>query len=72
MNDLTKKQKEVLDYITRFKEVNQYSPSVREIAKGTFTGSTPIHTIMEELKNKGYIDYNPRQPRTIRVIKFIA
>ena len=72
MNELTKKQKEVLDYITRFKEVNQYSPSIREIANGTFTGSTPIHTIMEELKTKGYIDYNPRQPRTIRVIKFIA
>ena len=72
MNDLTKKQREVLEYITRFKEVNGYSPSVREIANGTYQSNTPIHTIMEELKDKGYIDYKPRQPRTIRVIKFIA
>lgn len=72
MNELTKKQKEVLAYITRFKEVNGYSPSIREIASGTFTGATPVHTILEELKDKGYIDYKPKQPRTIRVIKFIA
>lgn len=72
MNELTEKQKEVLEYITRFKEVNGYSPSMREIARGTYTGVTPVHTIMEELKDKGYIDYKPRQSRTIRVIKFIA
>lgn len=72
MNDLTQKQKEVLEYITRFKEVNQYSPSIREIAQGTYTGSTPVHTIIEELKSKGYIDYKPKQSRTIVVKKFIA
>ena len=72
MNDLTNKQREVLEYITRFKEVNGYSPSVREIASGTYTGTTPIHTIMEELKDKGYITYKPKQSRTIRVIKFIS
>lgn len=72
MNELTRKQMDVLEYITRFKEVNGYSPSIREIASGTYTGSTPIHTLLEELKDKGYITYKPRQPRTIRVIKFIA
>ena len=70
--ELTKKQTEVLLYITRFREVNGYSPSVREIASGTYTGSTPIHTILEELKDKGYITYKPRQPRTIRVMKFVS
>lgn len=70
--ELTKKQMEVLQYITRFREVNGYSPSVREIASGTYTGSTPIHTILEELKDKGYITYKPRQPRTIRVMKFVS
>ena len=72
MNELTRKQMDVLEYITRFKEVNGYSPSIRESATGTYTGSTPIHTLLEELKDKGYITYKPKQPRTIRVIKFIA
>lgn len=72
MHELTNKQRTVLEYIIRFKEVNGYSPSIREIAKGTYTCSTPIHTILEELKDKGYIDYKPKQPRTIKVVKFIA
>ena len=72
MIQLTRKQREVLNYITRFREVNGYSPSIREIAKGTYLAATRVHTILEELKDMEYITYKPNQPRTIRVMKFIA
>lgn len=70
--NLTNKQKVLLDYVVRFKEVNGYSPSVREIAKGTYTGVARVHTILEELMDKGYITFKEKQPRTIRVLKFVS
>ena len=74
MNDkLTEREKDVLRYITRFKEVNGYSPNVREIAAGINTHSlNHVQTMLEQLKDKGYISYKPKSSRTINVIKFIS
>lgn len=71
MSDLTKKQKEVLQYIIRFKEVNQYPPTIREIQQGVYNGSfQTISDILVELREKGYITYKDKCPRTIKVIRF--
>lgn len=69
---MTQKQRQVYDYIVRFKEVNGYSPTIREIAKGVNTKSLYyVKEILETLKDDGIITYLENKPRTIRVLKFL-
>ena len=69
---MTYKQRMVYDYIVRFKEVNGYSPSIREIANGCNTKSLHyIKEILETLQDDGIISYLENKPRTIRVLKFL-
>lgn len=68
---MTDKEREVLSYIISFKLVNGFSPTIREIAAGTFTNnSTYICEILERLMDKGYIEYLKSKSRTICVIRF--
>ena len=68
---ITEREKEVLDYIIKFKQVNGYSPTNREIARGINTKSLyHVNTMLEHLKDKGYINYKAKSPRTIKVLKF--
>lgn len=69
---LTERETEVLQYIIRFKEVNGYSPTVREIAQGCYRSRTTIQPILERLQDKGYISKKEKAQRTIRVLKFIS
>lgn len=68
---MTEKEKEVLDYIVNFKQVNGYSPSILEIAKGVNTKSTPhIREMLADLREKGFITYKDNKSRTICVLRF--
>lgn len=73
MNDkITEREKDVLSYVIRFKEVNGYSPNVREIARGINTNSlNHVQAMLEDLRDKGYITYKPKSTRTINVLKFL-
>lgn len=71
-DELTKHEREVLLYIIRYKEVNGYSPTVREIANGCYRSRTTIQPIIDKLQDKGYITRKEKAQRTIRVIKFIS
>jgi len=58
---LTKRQKEVLDYIEEYVNSHDYAPSYREIAEAFSLGSVAtIADHIENLKEKGYLtkDYN--------------
>lgn len=69
---MTGKQKQVYDYIVRFKEVNGYSPTIREIANGCNTKSLHyIKEVLGTLQDDGYISFLDNKPRTIRVLKFL-
>lgn len=70
MNNLTDKQFEVLIYIKEFINRRGFSPTVREIAK-LINVSSPatVHTHLKNLVKKGYISYQSKSSRTIRVIK---
>ncbi len=58
-------------YIILFKQTNGYSPSVREMMEGLNTKSVShISQMLEELKDKNYIDYQRNASRTIVVKKF--
>lgn len=53
---LTKKQKNILDYIQDFIDENEYSPSYREIAKNFKLSSvSTIHQHVQALQSKGYL-----------------
>lgn len=63
----------ILEYIIKFKQVNQYSPSVKEIMTGINSRSYSYVTEgLENLRAEGYITYKERSARTIKVLKFIA
>lgn len=73
MKELTKVQKQVLLYIINFKQVNGYSPSNSEIAHGlNYSNISYMNRIIHELKDKGYITFIEKKPRTIKVLKFIS
>ncbi len=62
---LTKRQKQILNYIEKFIKEKDYSPSLEEIRKHFRLASrSTIHQHIETLKNKGYLE---KQPRVIEV-----
>jgi repressor LexA len=66
IEDLSKKQLEVLSFIK--KEINKkgYPPSVREICDAVKLKSTStVHGHLERLERKGYIRRDPTKPRAI-------
>ena len=66
------REKIILEYIIKFKQVNQYSPSVKEIMQGINSRSFSYVTEgLENLKADGYITYKEKSARTIKVLKFI-
>lgn len=69
MQNLSKRQSEVLEYITDFQEKNNYSPSLSEIAS-FFNVSTPtIHQHVSYLEKKGFITRPKHKKRYFHVKK---
>ncbi|MFH0732049.1 MAG: transcriptional repressor LexA [Candidatus Omnitrophota bacterium] len=65
---LTKKQKEILDYIQNFIEDNDYSPSLQEIANHFKRKSiATVHQHIAALRDKHYLNFEENQPRSISV-----
>ena len=67
-NQLTKRQREILDFITEFIEEQGYSPSIREIGEH-FQLSSPatIHSHLENLKSKGFLKNSFNEARSIEL-----
>jgi repressor LexA len=56
MHSLTKRQKQVIDYIREFLDFHGHSPSYEEIAAGLGLSSvSTIHAHVENLRRKGYL-----------------
>ena len=69
MPNLTKKQKQVLDFITQFIQTNEYSPSYREIAEYFGLSSTAtVHEHIKSLEDKGLISSSQNAARSLEVI----
>lgn len=65
---LTKRQKQILNYIEKFIEKNDYSPTLEEIKKHFRLSSvSTVHEHVETLKSKGYLNKIENQPRAIDV-----
>lgn len=67
---ITKRQKQILDFITRYGEHHKISPSLEEIKRHFRLRSVSnIHQHIEALKKKGYLNKSENQPRSIEIRK---
>ncbi|HEU0139264.1 MAG TPA: repressor LexA, partial [Bryobacteraceae bacterium] len=65
---LTRRQKEVLDFICDFVTENGFSPSYEEIAGGLQLASlATVHKHIAALELKGYLRHNFNQSRSVDV-----
>ncbi|MBR3319205.1 hypothetical protein IKG06_01715 [Candidatus Saccharibacteria bacterium] len=65
---LTKKQKQIIDFISNFLEANNYSPSYREIMVGL--GLSSVSAVAEHIDNligKGVLKKVPGAARSLEV-----
>jgi len=68
MEDLTKRQHEVLEYLKSYIEECGYAPCVRDICAALDLKSTSTaHAHLTKLERKGYISRDPAKPRTIMI-----
>lgn len=69
-NELTSKQREILEYIERHLLSKGYPPSVREICEAVGLKSTStVHGHLQRLERKGYIKRDQTKPRAIGVLE---
>ncbi len=65
---LTKRQKEVLDFLVGFMNKNGYSPSFEEIARSLkLTSLATVHKHISTLERKGFVRRGYNQSRSIEV-----
>ena len=66
---LTKRQREILSYLTTYTDQNGYAPSFEEIA-GTFSYSSlaTVHEHLSNLQRKGYIKRSYNESRAIEIL----
>jgi repressor LexA len=67
--NLTKRQRQILDFITEFVGKNGYAPSLREIGEH-FKLSSPatIHAHIDNLKKKGFLKTSYNEARSIELV----
>jgi repressor LexA len=67
---LTRRQKQVLDFIVGFMNRHRYSPSFEEVAEGLeLTSLATVHKHLQTLERKGYIRRGYNQSRSIEVVQ---
>jgi len=65
---LTKRQKEILDFITEFIDRQGYSPSMEEIAEHfRFASLNAVFKHLESLSSRGYLRRDPNRARSIEL-----
>jgi repressor LexA len=64
--DLTARQRRILEYIRTATHERGYPPTVREIGEAVgLTSSSSVHSQLENLQRKGYLTKDPTKPRAI-------
>ena len=68
MQTLTKRQKEILDFLAGFTEEHGYAPSLQEIAsRFRLSSASTVHKHLLNLEEKGFIHRQPGRSRAIIV-----
>ena len=67
--DLTKRQKEIFDFIRRYASRYGYPPTVREIGKAVgLHSSSTVHAHLANLEKVGLLRRDPAKPRAIELL----
>jgi repressor LexA len=67
--DLTKRQKEIFDFIGKYAAKTGYPPTVREIGKAVgLHSSSTVHAHLANLEKIGLLKRDPSKPRAIEVL----
>jgi repressor LexA len=67
--DLTKRQKEIFDYIRKYAGRHGYPPTVREIGKAVgLHSSSTVHAHLANLEKIGLLKRDPTKPRAIELL----
>ena len=67
---LTKKQRQILDYVESFVETNGYSPSYEEIADHFgYNSLATVHEHLTNLEQKGFLRKNYNKSRSLEVVR---
>jgi repressor LexA len=69
VKDLTKRQKEIFDYIGTYLSKHGYPPTVREIGKAVgLHSSSTVHAHLSKLESLGVVKRDPSKPRALEVM----
>src|SRR4029453_2108809 len=67
--ELTKRQREIFDYISRYLGSHGYPPTVREIGKAVgLHSSSTVHAHLSKLESLGVLKRDPSKPRALEVM----
>ena len=67
---LTKRQREILDYVESFLENYGYSPSFEEIASNFgYSSLATVHEHLSNLERKGYLRKNYNKSRSLEIVR---
>jgi repressor LexA len=70
---LTKRQREILNYLTSYTEQNGYAPSFEEIAESfKYNSLATVHEHLSNLERKGYISRSYNESRAITILPSVA
>jgi repressor LexA len=66
---LTKRQREILDFLSAYSEQNGYAPSFEEIARQfNYNSLATVHEHLSNLERKGYIKRSYNESRAIEIL----
>jgi repressor LexA len=68
MKELTKRQKEVLSFIAKYKTTHPYSPTIREVAEHFCMSVKGAHDHILAIKRKGHLKIVDRKSRTMELV----
>jgi repressor LexA len=67
---LTKKQRQILDYVESFVDTNGYSPSYEEIAEHFgYNSLATVHEHLTNLETKGFLRKNYNKSRSLEIVR---
>jgi repressor LexA len=66
-----KQEREVMFNIQKYFSKHSHPPTYRELMKmcSCFNSTSTVKATLERLKDKGLIDFKPRIPRSLKIIK---
>lgn len=69
MVDLTRRQREIFEYIGKYTDKMGYPPTVREIGQAVgLTSSSTVHVHLANLEKAGVLRRDPSKPRALEVL----